>query len=102
MKIRALIILLIAMVMIVAPVHAKKKNQKELPPGLQKKVERGDSLPPGWHKKLAKGKIIDRDIYKRGSIVAPSDPRGVVTIRIEDKFFRVIENTREILEILDR
>jgi hypothetical protein len=34
-----------------APVHADPPHRGGLPPGLQKKVERGESLPPGWRKK---------------------------------------------------
>lgn len=102
MKTRILIALLIIMGMIVAPAYAKKDKQKQLPPGLQKKVASGKSLPPGWQKKLVRGEVIDQDIYGRGTIIAPPGPRGIVTIRIEDKFFRVMEKTREIVEILDR
>lgn len=29
-----------------------KKGEKSLPPGLQKKLERGGELPPGWKKKI--------------------------------------------------
>ena len=30
--------------------HKHHKNDKDLPPGLQKKVNRGQPLPPGWQK----------------------------------------------------
>ena len=102
MKIRIIIAALIAFGMLISPVHAKKKDkQKQLPPGLAKKVESGKPLPPGWQKKLAKGKVMDRDIYDRGKVIVPLDPLGVVTIRIEDKVFRVMEKSREIVEILN-
>jgi hypothetical protein len=37
----------------------KEKNKdKQLPQGLQMKLDRGGSLPPGWQKKLVKGEIL--------------------------------------------
>jgi hypothetical protein len=101
MKLRILIVFFMAIGLLVSPAQAKKKNKdKQLPPGLAKNVERGKPLPPGWQKKLAKGKVMDRDIYERGDIVVPLDPLGIVTIRIEDKVFRVMEKSREIVDIL--
>lgn len=70
-----------------------------LPPGLQKKVERGGELPPGWQKKLAVGQVLDYDIYRHGKVVTYGD-RGVVTISVDGELIRVIENTFEIVEIL--
>ena len=49
----------------------KSEKQKNIPPGLQKKVDNGGTLPPGWQKKIEKGevisiyKIIERKIYIR-------------------------------------
>ena len=101
MKIRSLIVAFMALWLLVSPAQAKKKNKhKQLPPGLAKNVERGKPLPPGWQKKLAKGKVMDHDIYERGSIVVPIDPLGIVTIRIEGKVFRVMEKSREIVDII--
>ena len=102
MKLRMVIVSLMALGLIIAPVHvqAKKGKSKSLPPGLQKKVERGKSLPPGWQKKLSKGEVIDRDIYGGGKIIVPLDPLGIVTIKIDDKIFRVREKTRRIVDIL--
>ena len=79
--------------------YAKDDKDKQLPPGLQKQVEQGKSLPPGWQKKLAVGETLDHDIYKHGRVVA-TDDHGVVTIRVEDKLIRVIENSMEIVDIL--
>jgi hypothetical protein len=94
------VVLLLGLGLLVAPVQAKKGEGKSLPPGLQKNLERGKPLPPGWHKKLAKGKVMALDIYSRGQIIVPLDPLGIVTIRIEDKVFRVMEKSREIVDIL--
>ncbi len=80
--------------------YSKDHKEKGLPPGLQKKSERGQSLPPGWQKKLAVGNVLEDDIYEHGRVIA-SDRRGFVTISIEGKLIRLIEDTREIVEILD-
>ena len=100
MKMRMVIVSLMALGLIIAPAHAKKGKVKSLPPGLQKNLDRGKPLPPGWDKKLSKGQIMDRDIYGRGKIIVPLDPLGIVTIRIEDKIFRVMKKSREIVDIL--
>ncbi|MDT8335699.1 MAG: hypothetical protein RQ753_08370 [Desulfurivibrionaceae bacterium] len=100
MKFKLMFLLLVVFGLIISPVHAKKDNSGGLPPGLEKNVRQGKPLPPGWHKKLAKGQILDPDIYHRGVIIAPLDPLGIVTIRIEDKVFRVMEKSREIVDIL--
>lgn len=89
-----------ALGLIIAPAQAKKGKNKSLPPGLQKKVARGKSLPPGWQKKLSKGQIIDRDVYGAGKIIVPLDPLGIVTMKIDDKIFRVMEKSRRIVDIL--
>lgn len=84
-----------------------KKSGKRLPPGLQKKVARGGELPPGWKKKLAVGdkvpeeyeseaKSLPEEILKR----LPETPEGTEIIRIGDEIIRVVENTREIIDIL--
>lgn len=81
------------------PLYAANKN-KSLPPGLQKKVDSGESLPPGWQKKLYKGEILDYRIYRQGSIVVPVNHEGIITIKVEDKVIRLMEATREIIDIL--
>ena len=55
----------------------------------------------GWEKKLAVGKRLDRDIYKHARVVVPLGKEGTVTVRIENKVVRLIQATREIVEILD-
>ncbi|MCT7940517.1 hypothetical protein [Shewanella holmiensis] len=77
-------------------------NNKSLPPGLQKKVAEGKPLPPGWQKKLAKGDILSRDIFSRGEIVSPRDRDGRVSVNVDGTVIRVMENTREIIDILKR
>ncbi|MDF1578760.1 MAG: hypothetical protein RQ753_09005 [Desulfurivibrionaceae bacterium] len=101
MKVKVLITLLLALTLVVSPSYAKKKDQdRQLPPGLAKNVKRGKPLPPGWQKKIAPGNILEREIYMQGKIIAPLDPLGIVTIRIDDKVLRVHQKSMEILEIL--
>ncbi len=81
---------------------AKDKNKdKTLPQGLQMKLDRGGSLPPGWQKKLVRGGILVEPIYSHSEIVIPVDSEGLLTVRLEGKLIRLIEATREIVEIVD-
>ncbi|MCW8127397.1 hypothetical protein [Microbulbifer halophilus] len=90
----------LAVLLLLPTAGAAAKPNKELPPGLQKKVERGGELPPGWRKKLEVGTILGHEIYRHGVVVKPVDRQGVVTISIEGEIIRLIHNTREIVEIL--
>lgn len=71
-----------------------------LPPGLQKKVDRGGELPPGWQKKIKVGELIEESVYEKSKIVVPVDDDGLVTVEIGGKLIRAIEATREVIEIL--
>lgn len=83
-------------------------RQKPLPPGLKKKVARGGQLPPGWQKKVARGEVLPEDVY-RYRVGFPDDlwrrlpapPQNTDTFRVEDRVIRVINGTREIVDILD-
>ncbi|WP_323846499.1 hypothetical protein [Microbulbifer magnicolonia] len=79
---------------------ALAKPGKELPPGLEKKVERGGELPPGWQKKLKVGAILDAEIHRHGIVVKPVDKHGIVTISIEGELVRLMHHTHEIVEIV--
>jgi hypothetical protein len=100
MKIKNIITFIILSGLIAGPAHAKNDNNKQLPPGLQKKEAKGQSLPPGWQKKIAKGEVLDKDVYQHSQVVVPVDSRGLVTIRIEGKLVRLYEATREVVEVL--
>ncbi len=101
MKITVLIPLLLALTLVASPSFAKKNDHDgQLPPGLAKNVKRGKPLPPGWQKKIAPGKILDREVYGHGTIIAPLDPLGIVTIKIDNKVLRVHQKSMEILDIL--
>ena len=88
---------------LVSPVAQAQPGQDpgSLPPGLQKKVEQGKRLPPGWERKLELGRVLDRDIYRYGDVLYRNRDDGHVTVRIENKVVRLIENSLEIIAILD-
>ncbi len=83
-------------------------NPKKLPPGLAKKVARGRGLPPGWQKKVTPGEIMPASVFERCQplppelvIKLPPSPVGTVTVAIGGKVARVLEATREILDVFD-
>lgn len=81
----------------------EKHQHKKLPPGLQKKLDRGGALPPGWQKKLARGEILDQRVYSHAIRVTShshSHIEGTIIIRIDDRLIRLYEATREIVDIL--
>lgn len=87
---------------------APGKKMKTLPPGLQKKVERGGELPPGWQKKIARGEVIDARVYEHSRPLPPElvkrlppYPRGTVVVTIEGKVVRLMEATLTILDVFD-
>ena len=61
-------------------------HQGGLPPGLQKKVERGASLPPGWRKKSGVYEYGYEDPYY--DQFEPEYP--------EDKVVRIIKDVRDL------
>lgn len=77
-------------------------HSAELPPGLQKKIEQGKPLPPGWQKKvnLGSGDRLYRDLYDYGEVRDIGDGRQEV--RVEDRIYTVVKDTREIINILDQ
>lgn len=85
-----------------------KKSKKPLPPGLRKKLERGGELPPGWKKKLEVGSVLDPEVDE----VAESLPEEILKrlpeteetaeiVRVGKQIIKVIEGSREIVDIID-
>ncbi len=99
MNIKHLIVIVTLAGLVTAPALAKK--YKHLPPGLQKKLDRGQSLPPGWQKKVARGEVLDINIYRRGQVFIPVDSHGIITIVVDNKLIRLIRATREILDVFN-
>lgn len=93
----------VALVFAILPVMtmAQPPNSNGLPPGLEKKVERGQPLPPGWQKKLdyRRGDYFDRELLRYGRVYDVDGRRQ--RVEIEDKVYTIIKDTREIVDILN-
>jgi len=101
MQIKTIVTAVILTGLIISPVYAKNIKNKQLPPGLQKKANKGVALPPGWQKKLAKGEIMDKAVYQQSKVIVPVDSRGLITVRIEGKLIKLFKATREVVEVLE-
>ena len=44
--------------------------------------------------------VLDEPVYNRSEIVIPIDSEGMLTVRVEGKLIKLIEATREIVEIV--
>lgn len=88
--------------------NASQQQHKNLPPGLQKKVVRGQALPPGWQKKVTPGHNLDYHVYRQAESLPsvllrrlPPPPVGSEILRIENKVVRLHSATRTILDVFD-
>ena len=90
--------------------HKKVKQQKakQLPKGLQKKLNRGGTLPPGWRDKLIVGTKVDNRILDNGRVLYTSDyskpeykTPGTEVYKVNDKIIKVLSATNVILDVLD-
>lgn len=81
------------------PPHA---NEKGLPPGLEKKVDKIGDLPPGWQKKIKVGEKIDYQVLRHGHEIHGKYNQFEDTIiyQVGSRIFRIEQDTREILEII--
>ncbi|MEY6432016.1 hypothetical protein ABC977_06275 [Thioalkalicoccus limnaeus] len=91
------------LVLILLPTaSAQPPHHGGLPPGLQKKLERGEPLPPGWSDRAG--------VYEYGYDQAPYDQYGYgqsyydpyEAEYVEDKVYRVIRDLRDIGDLLSR
>ena len=87
---------------------SRSGHRKQLPPGLAKKMARGRGLPPGWQKKVAAGETMPVEVYKAARplpkeivLKLPPPPPGTVVVAIEGKIARVLEKTRQILDVFE-
>lgn len=99
-KAHPLLLALSALTISALPLHSMAKPPGGLPPGLEKKAQRGEALPPGWQKKLVRGHRLEGHIFHHAVIVSPADRHGIATVRIEDRVLRLILATHEIVDIL--
>lgn len=85
-----------------------KHKHHGLPPGLAKKVEHGGSLPPGWQEKVVVGEKMPVTVYKEALplpkevvVKLPPPPIGTITVAIDGKVVRLLEATKEIMDVFD-
>lgn len=85
-----------------------KGKKKELPKGLQKKLERGGELPPGWQKKLSRGEVLDRETRYYSEDLPedlisrlPGADAATEILRIQDKIVRVSKGEGTIIDMID-
>lgn len=85
-----------------------KGKKKELPKGLQKKLERGGELPPGWQKKLERGEVLDPQLRYSAKRLPNDllsrlreDDATTEILRIQDKIIRVGKGEGTIVDIID-
>lgn len=78
----------------------------QLPPGLAKNVKRGKPLPPGWQKKLNPGYRIEDEIWGAFTPIsydmvpkAKRHPNASLYYH-DNKVYRVMNATREIIDVL--
>ncbi len=102
MKQLAYFLLILSLALTSHNIFAKNNKDKGLPPGLEKKAERGQDLPPGWKKKLRKGYIIEPEIFNHATIISPVNALGEVKIKIQDELLKIHKETKKIIEILPK
>ncbi len=95
-------IVIIIKIKIIVIKKIKSEKQKDIPPGLQKKVDNGGTLPPGWQKKIEKGEVVNSTILSNGRIVTSKYPKikNTEVYEVENRVFRIYKDTKEILDIL--
>lgn len=90
----------VSMIVGTVPALAKSPHDGQLPPGLQKKVDRGEPLPPGWQRKLnyREGDHFDRELLRYGDV--RDIDGGRQRVEVEDRVYTILKDTREIIDIL--
>ncbi len=84
------------------------KHERRLPPGLAKRLSRGGNLPPGWEKKCVPGEVLPPEVYQACHplpaelrVNLPPAPDLTVTVAVDGKIVRLLEATREILDVFN-
>ncbi|MDX1635936.1 MAG: hypothetical protein R3280_14960 [Marinobacter sp.] len=94
-----LITLLLALMTPALVLAAPPGKDGDLPPGLQKKLERGERLPPGWQRKLEEGDRLPPDYDRYGEVYREDERYD--RVEVDDRMFKVLRDTRVIVDILE-
>lgn len=82
--------------------YAQPPHRGGLPPGLQKKLERGENLPPGWSNRAVVHKHgYDEPGYSQNGYVE-SNYDQYESEYVEDKVYRIIKDARDLMSIVPR
>lgn len=82
--------------------YAQPPHHGGLPPGLQKKLERGESLPPGWRDRtVGYGFSQDEAAYDQYDYTEPYSDQYAPEY-VEDTVYRLIKDTRALMSILSQ
>ena len=80
--------------------YAGPPHHGGLPPGLQKKLERGERLPPPWSGRMAiYGSGYDESAYGRDGY-AESYSDQYEPEPVEDTVYRMIKDARDLISII--
>jgi len=101
MTLRLLVVAVIATLGFGDLALAKSDKAKRLPPGLHHPAGHGMTLPPGWQQRLHTGSTVDMDVYEQSTVVQRDRKSGTMTIKPEGKRIKIMQNTHEIIDILD-
>ncbi|AXR07234.1 hypothetical protein D0Y50_13275 [Salinimonas sediminis] len=72
-----------------------------MPHGMDDKIALQSELPSNWQAQLAKGEVLDVELFRQGRVVYRDASNGLVALRLENKLVRMVEQTREIVDVLN-
>jgi len=83
------------------------RTAHKLPPGIAKRIARAD-LPQNWQKKVCTGQVLPEPVLQECEplpreilVRLPKPPIGTITVAVEGKVVRLMEATREIMDVFD-
>lgn len=79
-------------------VSANNDQEEGLPLSVQEEINAVKPLPLDWQKKVAVGQVLDVNVYNNATVILKDN--GVETISVDGQILRVLQNTHEVLEIL--
>ncbi len=79
-------------------VSANNIQEEGLPLSEQEEVNVVKPLPLDWQKKVVVGQVLDVNVYNNATVILKDN--GVETLSVDGQILRVLQNTHEVLEIL--